>query len=408
MPTDVVGLAPGTYHSMVTEQDGSVWSTGIDSGAGKENFVLVIPSGVISAAAGTGYSIVIKVDGTVWATGKKTRTKFSFFDGLASRVFLMVTTISGAKVVAAGSHHSMVLTQTGQVWAIGWNKYGQLGDGSINDKPKFIRVSSFGTKAAAVAAGDIHSIVLRQDGSVWAAGRNNHGQLGDGSQGDRSNFVEVMSSGAINVAAGGYHSVVVKQDGSVWATGWNNDGQLGDGTTSDRMSYVQVVSAGVKAASAGSRHSMVLKQDGSVWTTGHNEYGQLGTGLKINSDVFVQVISDEVKAIAAGAFHSMVLKQNNSVWVTGSNKDGQLGDGSTKSRPSFARLSIFDYGSDCLYLIMLHGNHTTHLHDLAIALVHHIIFRILDATFFLPVCQFLPFLDYCVILSPQCTQQVVL
>ena len=344
----IVGLAPGTFHTMLWKEDGSVWSTGIKMDAVHLAFVPVISSGATAAAAGTGYSIVIKHDGGVWTTVKKSRGQLSFFDGslTSKRTFYAVKTIGGAKAVAAGSYHSLVLGKRGRVWAMGWNKYAQLGDGSTLDKAKFIRLISLGEKftAIAIAAGEIHSIVLKRDGSVWAAGRNYNGQLGDGTKDDRKTFVMAVSRGVVDVTAGSYHSMVLKQDSGVWTTGSNEYGQLGDGSTVDRVSYVQVVLHGAKAVVAGSRHSMVLKQDGSVWTTGYNQYGQLGTGLHVNSRVFVRVIFDGVKTIAAGAFHSMVLKQDGSVWATGSNKEGQLGDGSTVSQKIFIRLSPFSYG----------------------------------------------------------------
>ena len=122
----------------------------------------------------------------------------------------------------------MVLTQGGSVWATGWNKYGQLGSASISGstyRSSFVQVMFSGTKA--MAAGDVYSIVLKQDGSVWATGSNNHGQLGDGSTTDRKVFVQVIPSGVEAVAACGYQSLVLKRGGSVWATGWNRYGQLG-------------------------------------------------------------------------------------------------------------------------------------------------------------------------------------
>ena len=64
------------------------------------------------------------------------------------------------------------------------------------------------TGALAVAAGHDFSILLKQDGSVWATGENNYGQLGDGSKISRSRFVNVLSSGALAVAAGAYHNMV--------------------------------------------------------------------------------------------------------------------------------------------------------------------------------------------------------
>ena len=119
--------------------------------------------------------------------------------------------------------------------------------------------------------------------------------------------------------AGGYHNMVIKPDGSVWATGSNEYGQLGDESAVDKIHYVQTVSNGVKVKviAADSRHSMMVKYDGSVWTTGYNDYGQLGDDSKINKKCFVQVMSDGGTIIAAATFHNMVLKEDGSLWVTG-------------------------------------------------------------------------------------------
>ena len=84
-----------------------------------------------------------------------------------------------------------------------------------------------------LSLGDRHSLVLHKDGSAWATGRNNYGQLGDGSKDSTETFVKVVSGGVQFVAAGGRHSLLLK-DGSVWATGYNKYGQLGDGSTISR------------------------------------------------------------------------------------------------------------------------------------------------------------------------------
>ena len=103
--------------------------------------------------------------------------------------------------------------------------------------------------------------------------------------------VQVISSGAKAISAGYEHSMVLKQDGSVWATGRNNFGQLGTQPPNKfRTTFVQVISGDVRAIAAGDWHSMVLKHDGSLWATGKNLYGQLGDGSMLSQDTFVRLL----------------------------------------------------------------------------------------------------------------------
>ena len=53
-----------------------------------------------------------------------------------------------------------------------------------------------------------------------------------------------MHAGVQAIYAGAVQSMVLKTDGSVWATGENDQGQLGDGTTIRRYSFVEVVPSG--------------------------------------------------------------------------------------------------------------------------------------------------------------------
>ena len=327
----VISIAAGDLHSLVLKQDGSVWSCGLNVNGQLGNPSIshatdtfeqtTISSGAIAIAGGLVHSVVLKQDNSVWMAGTEMHEKLKIDD------FVQLRVIEGAKAVAAGGGHSMVLTQQGAVWAMGWNFIGQIGDGTTTDKARFVSVIPSGGKA--LAAGHAHSLVVKEDGSLWAAGWNKFGQLGDGAPwtGTKTNrkfFVQVMGRGAEAVAAGGYHSIVLKQDGTVWSAGWNKHGQLGDGTTNDSDLF-QKVSMNAKAITAGVRHSVVLKQDGSVWSTLFNVYGQVGEFEGDDRGIFVQVLPTGVHSVKAGSYHTMALKQDGTLWAAGSNKFGQIG-----------------------------------------------------------------------------------
>ena len=111
-----------------------------------------------------------------------------------------------------------------------------------------------------------------------------------------------MRSGFVTLALGNQHSIILKQDGSVWSTA--NDGD--DIPSEDH--FAKVMSHGAIAVAAGNGFSLVLKKDDSFWVSGRNLKGQLGDGTRIKKEKFsfVQVI-DGAKAVAAGLSHSMVL-----------------------------------------------------------------------------------------------------
>ena len=94
---------------------------------------------------------------------------------------------------------------------------------------------------AKVAAGYYHTMALKQDGTLWAWGRNSSGQLGNGSMTDQSSPMKINSdTNWTTVAAGGYHTIALKKDGTLWAWGDNTFGQVGNGSTANQKSPVKI------------------------------------------------------------------------------------------------------------------------------------------------------------------------
>jgi hypothetical protein len=309
-------------------------------------------SDVVSIAAKDTHSLFLKSDGTAWATGFNVHGQLgdgTFGFGAEKSTPVQVSGLSDVSAVAAGFLHSLFLKNDGTVWATGSNYYGQLGDGTTVDKSTPVQLLGL-SDVSAIAAGDFHSLFLKSDGTVWATGLNDSGQLGDGTLLDKSTPVPVSGlSGVVAMASGNSHSLFLKSDGTVWATGLNDVGQLGDGTLVNKSTPVQVMTD-VSAIAGGSSHSLFLKRDGTVWATGYNATGQLGDVTNVDKSTPVQVravgspVLTDVVSIAGGLDHSLFLKRDETIWATGRNDSGQLGDETVPGGLSIPKANGFFLG----------------------------------------------------------------
>ncbi len=232
--------------------------------------------------------------------------------------------------MGAGFYHTLGLKKNGTVWAWGSNENGQLGDGTTEDSVIALPVLGL-TQIEELAAGDFFSLALKQDGTVWAYGQNDFGQLGDGTAEDRAEAVQVSGlTNILDIAAGDAHSVALRDDGTVWSWGANRYGQLGDGTTQDSLTPLRVSGLdNVIAVAASGGWTMALKSDKTVWAWGQNDLDQLGDGTAVNQNTPVQISGlTGVEAIAAGDYHGLALRSG-SVFAWGSDENGQLGSATT-------------------------------------------------------------------------------
>ncbi len=280
--------------------------------------------------------IAVSQPGAAWAWGQNGDGQLG--DGTTLSRLIPVPTsgpVVAASTAAGGNHSLFVDAVNGTVWAVGYNGYGQLGDGSTSNRTLPVQVAGL-SGVAHVAAGSNSSYALRADGTVWAWGRNNSGQLGNGSTSSRLTPDQVVGLPAIrSLSAGSGHCLALDFEGNVWAWGSNGSGRLGDNSTTNRPTPVQVLGlTDVAAIAAGGTHSLALLNDGTVRAWGSNSSGQLGDGTTTNRLTRWPVNIESVRSISAGSAHSLAVKSDGTVWGWGSNGYGQIGDGSTFLRTS--------------------------------------------------------------------------
>jgi alpha-tubulin suppressor-like RCC1 family protein/outer membrane protein assembly factor BamB len=277
--------------------------------------------------------------------------------------------------LGAGRAHSLAVLSDRTLWAWGLNNFGQLGDGNsgltgtnftlrstpqligsngtVSTNAVWVSISggSRGNDPATNQPGGF-SLGIQTNGSLWAWGLNDRGQLGIGSTNLQRVAIRVgADTNWVQVEAGAAHAIGLKRDGTIWTWGANEAGQLGlDSTNRNSLAPVRVGedSAWVEVR-AGGHFSLARRADGTIWAWGTNSHGQLGIGVSANSGanslrrapVMVGTNSDWA-AISAGAFHSLGLKSNGTIWAWGRNHFGQLGlgigfgdgrDGSNTNQP---------------------------------------------------------------------------
>jgi alpha-tubulin suppressor-like RCC1 family protein/uncharacterized protein YjdB len=376
--SDNIAITCGDYFSLALKSDGTVWAWGANwygqLGNGTASYeestwypVQVKGSegngfleNITAVAAANNHSLALDSEGNVWAWGANWYGQLGNGTTNDSYIPLKVKASNSSDdfledviAIAAGSNCSLALKSDGTVWSWGYNETGKLGDGTVQNKSLPVQVkdsdgTGYLTNIIAISSGHIHSLALRNDGTVWAWGENWVGNLGDGTYNSRLTPVQVKGpteSGYLEkitaISSNFYHSLALREDGTVWGWGANWNGQLGDGSYMDSSIPVQVKGeenvgflVNITSISTGFDHSVASSSEGFVWSWGYNGSAQLGNGSFANSTIPVKVkdpenfgFLEEIVTIFAGAEHSLALKEDGTIWSWGANWFGQLGIG---------------------------------------------------------------------------------
>lgn len=227
----------------------------------------------------------------------------------------------GKRRMAVGDHHILAVRDDGTLWAAGENRFGQLGDGTTNNIASLIPIEP-NSRWKAVGAGGQRSFGIKVDGSLWCWGLNrSYAPLGDGGS---TNLLTPTRIGQENdwiaVAASPQHTMALKQNATLWGWGGNTSGQIGDGSRTTRATPIPVETNNAWSdVDVGQNFSLLLRKDGRLFACGYNEWGQLGIGAtNLSSEVLAPVAQDSSwRAIAAGDFHGLAIQSDNTLWAWG-------------------------------------------------------------------------------------------
>lgn len=292
---------------------------------------------VLPVSMSSNSSMSIKSDGTLWGWGRNDSGQVgvgNFNSSITSPI--KMDSIDDWKFISNSSLHSAAIKNDGSLWTWGSNSNGQLG---LNNTglASTSRPSRVGTDSdwVQVSCGELHTIALKSNGTLWAFGSHSLGQLGVGNVSYASTYRPIQVGNDTNwkiIRCGRYNSFAIKTAGTLWSWGENTNGQLGlnqsnTGFTTSAPSQVGIDSTWSKI-NCSSSHIVAIKQDASLWAWGANTSSQLGllndttqrtTPIKTGNN------TNDWKKVDCGSNFTIAIKTNGTLWACGSNSSTQLG-----------------------------------------------------------------------------------
>jgi hypothetical protein len=287
----------------------------------------------LSVSAGDAYTMAIRKDNnTLWGWGVNYRGQL----GLGNITYYsspkQVGSLTNWLSVATSYSSTLAVKSDGTLWSWGQNQFGQLGLGNTTNYSSPKQVGSLNTWVS-VTTGGFVSAAIKSDGTLWTFGLGAYGTLGRGNTSYYSSPVQVGALTTWSKTTSSTYSTIlaIKTDGTLWAWGKNNTGQLGLGYTTYAgvKSPIQVGAlTDWSQVSSRQRSSLAVKTNNTLWGWGYNYYGQLGLNNTGYYSSPVQVGgSADWSRVETGGDHVAATKTNGTLWGWGTNDNGQIGIG---------------------------------------------------------------------------------
>jgi alpha-tubulin suppressor-like RCC1 family protein len=258
---------------------------------------------------------------------------------------------SNSRIVKAamGEQHTLLLSEDGDVFAMGMSDHGQIGIEGMDLFYTPTKISALSNRRIIdISCGHSHSGVVTDMGDLFCFGDNTYGQCGGENESVQTpTEVDAGENIVTGIALGKFHSLVVTRSGKVLSFGLNKSGQLGTSETLKRNTPAEIMFFSAIHAvqvSAGKAHSAVLAKNGDLYLFGSSSHGQCTAEKSVMPPSKVNLLLGErrVRQVTCGANHVIVLAEDNSVWSWGSNMNGQLGINSNTNQTLPARVTYFD------------------------------------------------------------------
>ncbi|HBG4727709.1 TPA: chromosome condensation regulator [Clostridioides difficile] len=307
---NVKQIACGSSHTILIKNDGTMYTTGANGygqlGTGNNNNSIVFNLSSINnvkyASCGNGHTMILKYDNTLFSTGQNNYGQLANANkDVASRNTFVKVNVENIKDIKCGSQFNFLINGSKEIFVSGCNLAGQLGSFfHTTFLYEFSKVQSSNL--------DNYSGLLVNDDYLYVTKDNSeflNVKLSDNFQDYKK--IELTDS----------NMFIVMNDGTLYACGLNNYGQLGLGDTVNRSVMTKVDIDNVLDIKGNGNSTFVLKNNGTLYSCGLNNYGILGLKDEVNRNIFTKIEIENVKEFCVESEYIIALNHSKEVYGWG-------------------------------------------------------------------------------------------